>query len=211
MEKKEQEMTAARSLEIISKSLEANRREMSRQMGTPMLVWGVLVMVAALVIGHLWIHNGGPVWNLLWAPVIVVGFLLEYYAKKRFGEKGVQSLISRMVGATWSSFCFFGLGMWGCIALVAYIGTPAPYYLPFTGFLAFFMGFASCITGCIVNKNVLICSGIVVGFGGLIADFYIDNGYELLIIAAAALIGLVLPGLYFNRQSKECAKEEAYV
>lgn len=211
MEKKEQEMTAARSLEIISKTLEANRREMSRQMGTPMLVWGVLVMVTALVIGHLWIHNGGPVWNLLWAPMTVIGFVLEHYAKKRIGQKGVQSFISRMVGATWLSFCFFALGMWGCIALVGNLGTPVHYYLPFTGFLALLMGFASCITGFIVKKNILICSGFIVGFGGLIADFYIDNGYELLIIAAAALIGLVLPGLYFNRQSKECAKEEAYV
>ena len=62
-----------RSMEIIKQSIEQSRRDVERYTGRVMLLWGGLVFVTALVVGHLWQHTGNASWNLLWIFMAVVG------------------------------------------------------------------------------------------------------------------------------------------
>ena len=52
----EKELTAERSIEIIRETIEKSRRDVERQAGTPLIVWGSLVAFTAVIIGHSWEH-----------------------------------------------------------------------------------------------------------------------------------------------------------
>ena len=60
-------------LELIKELIDKSRRDVERYTGRVMLLWGALVFVTALVVGHLWQHTGNASWNLLWIFMAVVG------------------------------------------------------------------------------------------------------------------------------------------
>jgi hypothetical protein len=196
-------MTAERSLEIIARSIEESRNTMSRQMAKPLMLWGALVTGTALIVGHLWEHNGGPRWNFLWFAMTIVGFFLNYWLDRQQHVRAT-GIVPTLMGNVWLTFCALALGIAIILPIVAHIVPPAHGYLPLTGVLALLMGMATAISGCIIKNKLITCCGIVAGLACFILDFYVDGGYEMLIIAAMGVLGLLLPGVYlylkFNNQ-----------
>ena len=58
-------LTAERSLEIIRDSIERSQRAIAKNSALPLMWWGSLIVVFALVIAYLWSNHGGPAWNAL--------------------------------------------------------------------------------------------------------------------------------------------------
>jgi len=81
MEQKEN-LTAERSLEIITEQIERSRRTMVENLSIALISWGICVFVFALLIAYLWEHHGGPAWNVLWAVMWIVGCLAERHISK---------------------------------------------------------------------------------------------------------------------------------
>ena len=61
-----EKLTAERSLEIISEAIEQGRRDVERNAGTPMIMWGVLSCVTGCLVCALWRLTASPAWNVLW-------------------------------------------------------------------------------------------------------------------------------------------------
>lgn len=196
------ELTAERSLEIIGRSIEQSRREMERNAGWPLILWGSLVVVTALVVGHLWEHCGGPVWNLLWFAMTAVGFAMQRWLDGRRGT-APRSFVGKVICWLWLTFAVFAIGMAVLSCLVGCLGIGAPLsYVPLTCIIILLMGFSSTVMG------LLIKSGIITGFAvgsclvGAIYCLMYSGAYEMVMLAIVALLVLVVPGLLIHLKSK---------
>ncbi|MBR3734096.1 MAG: hypothetical protein IKN22_06180, partial [Bacteroidaceae bacterium] len=68
-------LTAKRSLEIITEQIERSRRTITKNLWWYLVWWGLCVAIFALLIAYLWKHHGGPAWNALWAVMWIFGYL----------------------------------------------------------------------------------------------------------------------------------------
>ncbi|MGI6242391.1 MAG: hypothetical protein ACOYJK_02455 [Prevotella sp.] len=195
METANNNMTAERSLEIIAKTIEQSRHEVSSRSAKYLLLWGILVAITSLIVGHLWQRSGNPTWNYLWFAMTLVGVIAERLLAKR-EKTHTTGIIPTLIGNVWATFGFFAIGIILAL-LIAYSITPLPNNdIPLTGVFALLMGMATAMTGWILKKNILTFCGIFTGILGLILDLYIDGGYEMFIITGMAIVGLIIPGLY---------------
>ena len=76
-------MTAERSLEIIRESIERSQRTINKNSAIPLVWWGLCVVVFSLIIAYLWNNHGGPVWNMLWAVLWLIGYAGNWVIDKR--------------------------------------------------------------------------------------------------------------------------------
>lgn len=187
------QLTAERSLEIIQQSIQQSRKEVTRKIGLPMLWWGCLVMLTALVVGHLWAHYGGPVWNLLWFAMTVVGFVGNYWIDRRRGRMP-SNVISKTVGAIWRSFCIITLGMAVSINMGAAIGALKVDF-PLSAVIILLMGLACSIMGMVLRNGAVTGGGI--GAGIIFSGFCVcyPGAYEMVAMALTAVCTLIVPSL----------------
>ena len=95
-------------LELIKELIDKSRRDVERYTGRVMLLWGALVFVTALVVGHLWQHTGNASWNLLWIFMAVVGIATASVMTRVRGVTP-RSFVSKVTGFVWAAFggsCF---------------------------------------------------------------------------------------------------------
>lgn len=76
-------LTAERSLEIIRESIERSQRTINKNSALPLIWWGGCVVVFSLFIAYLWKNHGGPVWNMLWAVLWLIGYAGNWMIDKR--------------------------------------------------------------------------------------------------------------------------------
>ena len=104
-------MTAERSLEIISRAIEQGRRDVERNAGTPMIVWGVQTAAIGVIIFALWTLTGKPSWNLLWFAMCAVGWGVYGYMKKRRSTSDrPTSYAWKLVSWVWTVFGILAVG-----------------------------------------------------------------------------------------------------
>ena len=65
------EMTPVKSLQIINEAIEKSRRDFEQDAGTPMIVWGAVVLVFSLAVCIMWKLTGNLSWNFLWFGTLV--------------------------------------------------------------------------------------------------------------------------------------------
>ncbi len=206
--KTNEQMTAERSLEIISQSIEQSRRVIEKNAGQPMVLWGLLTALNALVVGHLWEHNGGPVWNFLWGLFWIIGLIAErlIIGKK---ESVPVSFIGKIIGHVWTTFGIFcmliGLGL----GLIAAGILPLPLlpnvkhaFVPISAYIIASFGIASSITGLILRNNWIVGCGILSGGAGFYLALMFPGAQEMIVMAGVSVVGLVIPGLIINLQTK---------
>lgn len=195
-------MTAERSLEIIRKSIEQSRRDATNESGAHFILWGVLVTVTALLVGHLWMHYGGPVWNWLWLVMWVAGYILSYLLGKKLNAiPRPKTFIDKIAGFIWLSFGIFTCSLGTILSLVIgflrtqYVQSDTAYLFPMTAVIILMFGLCSTITGFVLRSKLIVVCGILSGFCGFVGSFLVDGAYQMLVMAAASLVGLVMPGL----------------
>ena len=223
-------MTAARSLEIITEQIAQSRRVVSKTTGQSLFVAGLCTMgMAALVFivnllmaETIYIGFGHLLWLIL--PVII-WFASRIYIKER--EHAPVSLVSSLVGKTWSTFAVFCLGFflialaWSFVA--SRLMSPSEYLtirIRITPIIVLLMGMAITITGHILKQHWLVVFGSVAGLVffvwehfGMWEWFYLHltattpqktaafiSSTPCLTIFLFALFGLMLPGLLLKNQ-----------
>lgn len=202
MENQDQ-MTAERSLEIIQQSIRQSRKDVTRQIALPMLWWGALVMLTALVVGHLWAHNGGPVWNLLWFAMTVIGFIGQYFIIRKQGPMP-SNVISKTVGSIWLSFCLLTLSVTISIYVAAMMGALKVDF-PLSAVIILLMSLSCSIMGMVLQHGAMTGGGLAAGiiFSGFCVSF--PGPYEMVAIALTALFTLIMPAaiiLYVTREKQ---------
>ena len=217
-------MTAERSLEIITEQIAQSRKAVSKSTGQSLYVAGLCTMATAVVVGIINYTCATPLGHLLWFALPVVIWLAMRNMNKEQAH-APASFVASLVGKTWWTFAaivigFFILaGLWNF--LIGRLCEPSVYasqHVNITPVIILLMSMAISITGHILKSKWLVWFGIIGGLvvavgdyahitGTILSLFYAPNTIGLwhfvspcLSIFLFALIGLWLPGLMLKRQ-----------
>lgn len=211
METSNNNLTAERSLEIIAQTIEQSRRNITRGSWKSMLVWGVAVTAIALLVGHLWMHTAlGPAANMAWALLGLLAIAEYVYNSRR--PKRPDTFVGKTIGHVWASFGLMA-GLLGLtLGIVAGFGLtfPAPALgngipthninVPITALIIFSMGGAGMATGRILNSKPITICCYAAGFGGTFLSLVWQGPYEMVALALASVIGLIVPALIIKHK-----------
>ena len=216
------ELTAERSLEIITEQIEQSRKTASKTTGQALYVAGLSMMAMSIIIAITNSSLGHLLWFVL--PLVII------WAQKKNKEREhvPVSLIGSLVGKTWWTFAAFTLVfflvslIWNAVATRLY--EPEVYlhlYIKVTPIIVPLMGMTVTITGHILRSRWLVVFGIIAGIGTFLWE-WLGIGSVLLFRLAGttpseaglfhpilpcltfllfALFGLALPGYLLKRQS----------
>ena len=223
-------MTAERSLEIITEQIAQSRKAVSKSTGQSLYVSGLCTMAMAVVVAIVNIisaRNGGSAFgHFLWflLPVII---WLDLRNIKKEQAKAPVSFVSSLVGKTWLTFAalvlgFFILGnVWNYILSHSTTNTTAiiAHHVDFSPIIILLMGMAVTITGHILKSKWLVWFGIIASLVIAIGDYacvgltilarcgaplWLVSHAEVLLpcvsVFVFALFGLLLPGWMLKKQ-----------
>lgn len=219
-------MTAERSLEIITEQIAQSRRAVSKSTGQSLYISGLCTMGVAVLVPIVNLLLNSPVGHLLWfiLPFLIV-FIIRTNNKNR--EHAPVSFVGSLVKKTWITFGIFGLGffilanVWNFILSHSVTNPTAiiAHHVNFSPIIILLMGMAVAITGHILKSKWLVWFGIIASlviaigsYAGIGSMILARCGAPLQLIGQAngflpyvsvfvlALFGLMLPGLMLKRQ-----------
>ena len=186
-------MTPVKSLQIINEAIEKSRRDFEQDAGTPMIVWGAVVLVFSLAVCIMWKLTGNLSWNFLWFGIPILGWPLSAFILKGKRRNGGKSFISRTIGQIWISYGIFATVLSTVFALMA---------PQFTGYItAALLGFAATMTGFILKNNFITIGGFITGIGCTIALFFTSIEFTPLFFTVASILNLIVPGIMMNKKA----------
>ena len=214
------ELTAERSLEIITEQIEKSRRAVSKDTGQWLFVTGLIAMIMSVIVASANLLSWTPLFHLLWfALPVVIWLVMKYVNRNRVPVP--ESLVGTLVRKTWYTILAFAL-VYSVIATVwntclqVYGGYEVFLHagMHITPIVVTLLAVAVCITGLILKKSSLVWFGLLsfmilrCGFFSLILGRLLsptEFGKLSLIrpcdyIFLFALVGLTLPGWMLKKQ-----------
>ena len=221
-------LTAERSLEIITEQIERSRRAVSKDTGQSLFVSGLCTMGMAVIVAIVNIIAGNngfmPIGHLLWIILPLIIWLIMRRLNKDHAHAPVD-IVSSLVGKTWWTFAVFTLGffflgnIWNFI--MSRLCTPSEYVMNnihISTYVILLMAMAVSIMGHILKKKWLVWFGIIGGlliaigdradiiawFLGRLCTFKTVGLWFYIkscpTIFLFALVGLTLPGWILKRE-----------
>ena len=214
------ELTAERSLEIITEQIEKSRRAVSKDTGQWLFVTGLIAMIMSVIVASANLLSWTPLFHLLWfALPVVIWLVMKYVNRNRVPVP--ESLVGTLVRKTWYTILAFALVysviavVWNRVLLV--YESPEVYLhagMHITPTVITLLAVAVSITGLILKKRSLVWFGLLsfiilrCGFFSLILGRLLsptEFGKLSLIrpcdyIFLFALVGLTLPGWMLIRK-----------
>ena len=214
------ELTAERSLEIITEQLEKSRRAVSKDTGRWLFVSGLTTMVMAVIVASANLLSWTPLFHLLWfALPLIIWLVMKYINRNRVPVP--ESLVGTLVKKTWYTILAFAL-VYSVIAVVwnrvlQVYESPEVFLhagMHITPTVITLLAVAVSITGLILKKRSLVWFGLLsfvilkCGLLSLIlgrllsptewAKLSFIQPCEFIFLFA--LVGLMLPGLMLKRE-----------
>ncbi len=220
-------LTAERSLEIITEQIERSRIVVAKDTGQLLYLSGLATMGTAIIVALVNGLSASPMGQLLW---LVLPFII-WGIKRIHDNKQVQapvSLVGTLVCKTWWSFGYIVIGfylfalIWNILVLRLYdnLTTATQAMVAITPVIILLMGMAVAITGHILKRRWLVLFGILGGllvaiceYSGIIRAIivYCSASVKTIIvfnlitpclsIFLFSLIGLVIPGCMLKKQN----------
>ena len=185
-------MTPEKSLQIINDAIEKSRKDFEKDAGSPMIIWGAVVLIFSLAVCMMLNLTDNLYWNFLWFGIIVVGWPLSAILLKGKCRKGGKSFISRTIGQVWISYGIFATVLSTVFAFIA---------PQFTGYItAVLLGFAAVMTGFVLKNKYITAGGFITGIGCTIALFFTAVEFTPLFFTAASILNLIIPGIMMNKK-----------
>ena len=214
------ELTAERSLEIITEQIEKSRRAVSKDTGQWLFVTGLIAMIMSVIVASANLLSWTPLFHLLWfALPVVIWLVMKYVNRNRVPVP--ESFVGTLVKKTWYTILTFAL-VYSVVAVVwnRYLivyESPDVYLcagMHITPTVITLLAVAVSITGLILKKSSLVWFGLLsfmilrCGFFSLILGRLLsptEFGKLSLIrpcdyIFLFALVGLTLPGWMLKKQ-----------
>lgn len=191
MEHSEKALSPQESLRVIQDTIDLAKRT-AQENGFHFLLWGWLIVLASAANWYLLIHPIYPRPELVWSIMVVVGMPASLIREWMRASKKEQSsnVIHKWYGWTWLGF---GISMLISIPFAVRNGiSPIPYILVLTGFATF-------ISGLMLNFKPLLFGAAAIWACGLWCLF-LSPEHHLLMQAAAAAFGYLIPGYLLNHQ-----------
>ena len=222
-------LTAERSLEIITEQIERSRKSVSKDAGMSLFISGLCIIGIALLISIIVLFTHNTAYYLLYVLVPVVVWAVDRYVKRN-EPKVPASFISTMVDKTWQTFGIFVLAFFLLSILFnrlmlhdAMVADNIQVYFQNrinpVRIILLMMGMAVTINGYTLKSKWMVWCGIIGGIGGffwesfcvtetLLAwsnvpfDYYGTLGVLApnLMMAVFTFIGLTLPGWMLLKQ-----------
>ena len=215
------ELTAERSLEIITEQIEKSRRTVSKDTGRWLFVAGLTTMLMAVIVASVNILTRTPLAHLLWfALPVVIWLVMKYVNRNRVPVP--ESLVGTLVKKTWYTILAFAL-VYSVIAFVwnsvlqVYESPEVFLYagMHITPTVITLLAVAVSITGLILKRNSLVWFGLLSFvilrcgiFSLLIGRLLSPTEFAKLsliqpcgLIFLFALVGLMLPGWMLKREA----------
>jgi len=201
----ENNLSAENSLRLIAETIERSRRTIAKNSGKPMIFWGILVIVTALVICLLWSRTGNPIWNLLWFAMSAIGGIgTSFLTRDR--EKVPVSEISRILGKIWMWFGIFATGfyllIWVAYLLMMWFEMPIDLHVDLTLLIGLMLGLCGAISGTVMNLRSVSVSSVVATALAVLMCLMIPSDSALRILAFVVLgfFALVVPGIILQKK-----------
>lgn len=200
--KNDKEMTVERSLEIISAAIEQGKRDVTRNAGTPMIVWGTLTFITGVAVCLLWKLTGTPWWNMLWFAMCAAGWVISLYKKRQERRESMPSgFVWQLIKWVWTVFGILAV----CVAVIGTFSYDRSVYavrLPVTAVIILLLMSASAVTAYALKDKAYGC---IIGGTVILFNFTLiyPGPYEALCLALSAVTLLIIPGIKINRQAKE--------
>lgn len=186
-------MTPEKSLQIINDAIEKSRKDFEKDAGTPMIIWGSVVLIFSVAVWMLLKFTGNQSWNFLWFGIPVAGWPLSSILLRGKCRSEGKTFISRTLGQIWVTYGVFATVLSAVFAFIA---------PQFTGYLtAVLLGFSAVMTGLVLKNTYVTAGGFITGLGCTIALFFSQNEFVPLFFAAAALLNLIVPGIMMNKRA----------
>ena len=224
-------MTAERSLEIITKQIEQSRKSVSKDAGMSLIISGLCIIGIALITSICASLTGNMTFHLLYVlvPVLVIG--IDRYVKRN-KPKVPTSFIGTMVDKTWQTFGIFVLTFFVLSILFnrlmfydAMVADNMQVYfqnrLNPVRIILLMMGMAVTINGYTLKSKWMVWCGIIGGIGGFFWESFCVTETLLarsgvspyyygilgtiapnLMMAVFSFIGLLLPGWMLLKHNK---------
>ena len=219
-------LTAERSLEIITEQIERSRKSVAEDVGMTLLISGLCIVGVAIIvsIGALLTHNW--VFYLLYMLIPIFIWAIERYVKRN-KPKVPASVISNMVDKTWQTFGIFVVAFFVLTILFnnlmfydAQVADNMQVYFQNrinpVRIILLLMGMAVTINGYILKSKWMVWCGIIGGLGGFFWEAFritdtlaartdLPALYTItpnLMMAVFTFIGLTLPGWMIIRNKK---------
>ena len=190
MEKEKNGMTVEKSLEIISQAIDNSQRDFQGRSGKIMALWGaVLLLVAGVVMLGLAL-SGNRLWHLAWFAIPFIGWPLHSMVVRKDSKAGEgENFISKAVGIVWGVFGIFAVAT----GIMSYF-----FPLPTTGIIVLLLGMGGAISGALTGSWVIFVLGVISGLIGIPMNYMMESPvYVPLVMALAAMLDLIIPGLIF--------------
>ena len=224
-------MTAERSLEIITKQIEQSRKSVSKDVGMSLIISSLCIIGIAFITSICASLTRNMAFHLLYVlvPVLVIG--IDRYLKRN-KPKVPASFIGTMVNKTWQTFGIFVLAFFVLSILFnrlmlydAMVADNIQVYFqnrvnPFR-IVLLMMGMAVTINGYTLKSKWMVWCGIIGGIGGFFWESFCvtesllaRSGVSLeyygilgpiapnLMMAVFSFIGLLLPGWMLLKRNK---------
>ncbi len=214
------ELTAERSLEIITEQIEKSRQAVSKDTGQWLFVSGLTTMIMAVIVASANLLSWTPLFHLLWfALPLIIWLVMKHINRNRVPVP--ESLVGTLVKKTWYTILAFAL-VYSVIATVwnrvlqVYESPEVFLYagMHITPTVITLLAVAVSITGLILKKRSLVWFGLLsfvilkcglfsVLLGRLLPPTELVK-WSLIqpcgLIFLFALVGLTLPGLMLKRE-----------
>ena len=193
MEQIEKALSPQESLRVIQDTIDLAKRS-AQENGFHFLLWGWLIVMASIANWYLITH---PIYRqpeMVWSIMVLVGMpasLIREWMRAAKKEHS-SNVIHKWYGWTWLGFA---ISMMISIPFAARNGiSPVPFILVLTGFATF-------ISGLLLNFKPLLFGAAVIWACGLWCLF-LSPEHHLLMQAAAAAFGYLIPGYLLNHQTR---------
>ena len=219
-------LTAERSLEIITEQIERSRKSVSEDVGMTLLISGLCIAGVAIIVTIAEILTKGWVFYLLYMLIPVFTWAIDRYVKRN-KPKVPASVISTMVNKIWQTFGIFVVTFFVLSTLYNNLMLHEAISLDMmhiyfqnriepVRIILLLMGVAVTINGYVLKSKGMVWCGIIGGLGGFFwqafclpetltarteMDVLNAIGANLMMVVFT-FIGLTLPGWMIVRNKK---------
>ena len=203
----ENNFSAENSLRLIAETIERSRRTIAKNSGKPLILWGSLVALTAVIIYVLWSLTGSAAWNFLWFAMTAIGAVCMRTVM-RGSEKVPDSEISRTLGKIWSWFGIFSTGffalVWAAWGIRCAIGIDGPLKVDMSLVILLMMGLCGTLSGAVLKfKPITVSSVVATALSALFLMVMPDGSpVRILTFAILGVFALIVPGVILQKQVK---------
>ncbi len=203
----ETNFSAENSLRLIAETIERSRRTIAKNSGKPLILWGSLVSLTAVIIYILWSLTGSPAWNFLWFAMSAVG-AVAMRSMMRNSEKVPDTEISRTLGKIWMWFGIFSTGffalVWAAWGVRCAVGIEGPLRVDLTLVILLMMGLCGTLSGAVLKFKPITVSSVVATAISALFLMVMPDGSPVRILTFAILgaFALIVPGVILQKQVK---------